>query len=256
MTGSFRRAPGGLGALALALVTATTAGATSLEPGVHQHTRAEQQVEARSLAFPPTVHQCLKLIGIRCYSPAQLRAAYDLAPLYAAGNDGTGTTIAIVDSFGSPTIQHDLDVFDATFGLPDTTVDVVAPAGAIPPFDPTNPDHVGWAKESTLDVEAAHLVAPGAHIVLVETPVAETEGVTGFPEMIAAENYVIDNHLADVITQSFGATEQTFENVDDLVALRSAFMNAAANGVTVLASTGDGGSANAMLDGSCCFPVP
>ncbi len=256
MNGSFRRAAGGFGALALAVATAGTASASSLQPGVQQQSKAMRKIEARSLAFPPTVHQCLTQLGIRCYSPAQLRAAYDLAPLYAAGNDGTGTTIAIVDSFGSPTIQHDLDVYDATFGLPDTTVEVIAPVGAIPPFDPTNGDHVGWAQESTLDVEAAHMVAPGAHILLVETPVAETEGITGFPEIIAAENYVIDHHLADVITQSFGATEQTFASTDELMSQRSAFMNAAANGVTVLASSGDDGSAGAMLDGTCCYPFP
>ena len=149
-------------------------------------------------------------LGIRCYTPAQLRAAYDLAPLYADGNDGSGQTVAIIDSFGSPTIQNDLDVFSDTYGLPHTTVSVIAPAGPIPPFDPNNADMIGWGQESTLDVEAVHLVAPGAHILLVETPVAETEGVTGFPEMIEAENYVIDNHLANVITQSFGATEQSF----------------------------------------------
>ena len=44
----------------------------------------------------------------------------------------------------------------------------------------------GWAEEATLDVEYAHAVAPGATIDLVETPVAETEGVTGFPQMMAA----------------------------------------------------------------------
>ena len=64
--------------------------------------------------------------------------------------------------------------------------------------------------ETSLDVEYSHAMAPGANILLVETPVAETEGVTGLPEMVAAENYVINHHLGDVITQSFGATEETF----------------------------------------------
>ncbi len=56
------------------------------------------------------------------------------------------------------------------------------------------------------------MIAPRAKILLVETPVSETEGVTGFPEIVKAENYVIDHHLADVISQSFGATENTFPN--------------------------------------------
>jgi hypothetical protein len=56
--------------------------------------------------------------------------------------------------------------------------------GQRPLFDPKNADMTGWAGETTLDVEMAHAVAPGAKIVLVETAVAETEGVTGLPEMM------------------------------------------------------------------------
>jgi hypothetical protein len=46
---------------------------------------------------------------------------------------------------------------------------------------------VGWAVETSLDVEYAHAMAPGAKILLVETPVAETEGIVGFPEIVEAE---------------------------------------------------------------------
>ena len=66
----------------------------------------------------------------------------------------------------------------------------------------------GWAGETTLDVEWSHTMAPGANILLVETPVAETEGTAGFPQIVQAENYVIDHHLGQVISQSFGATER------------------------------------------------
>ena len=99
-------------------------------------------------------------------------------------------------------------------------------------------------------------MAPGANILLVETPVAETEGVTGFPEIVAAENYVINHHLADVISQSFGATENTFPSKQSLLDLRSAFVNAARHGVTVLASSGDTGVTNYNLDGSALYPTP
>jgi subtilase family serine protease len=85
-------------------------------------------------------------------------------------------------------------------------------------------------------------MAPGANLLLVETPVAETEGVAGFPQIVAAENYVIDHHLGDVISQSFGATEQTFPSEAALMGLRSAYVNAAAHHVTVLAASGDAGS--------------
>ena len=70
----------------------------------------------------------------------------------------------------------------------------------------------GWAKETSLDVEYAHAMAPGANILLVETPVAETLGAHGFPQIVTAENYVIDHHLGNVITQSFAAPEKGFPN--------------------------------------------
>jgi hypothetical protein len=64
-------------------------------------------------------------------------------------------------------------------------------------------------------------MAPKADILLVETPVTETEGVYGFPQIVAAENYVIDRHLGEVISQSFGAPEQTFTSPGQIYSLRS-----------------------------------
>jgi hypothetical protein len=68
--------------------------------------------------------------------------------------------------------------------------------------------------------------------------------VEGFPAMMNAEQFIVDHHEADVITQSFGAAEETFGSPQSLLNLRHAFISAAANGVTVLASTGDFGTAN------------
>ena len=214
----------------------------------------------KGTSTPLTIAQCQATWGINCYTPTQYRQAYNLNPLYRAGVTGRGRTIVIVDSFGSPTIQHDLDVYSKQFGLPSSTVQVVK-WGDVPPFDPTNPDHTGWAGESTLDVEMAHAVAPGAHIVLVETGVAETEGVTGLPEMMDAEKSLIDHNVGDVITQSFGATENTFPGFDtgdfsSIQKLRYAFTDAKRHGVTVLASSGDGGATDAIEDGSANYPYP
>ena len=198
---------------------------------------------------PPTTADCQANIGISCYGPTQLQTAYDLKPLYAKGLTGKGKTIVIVDSFGSPTIAQDVHQFDSDFGLPDPpSLKVIQPAGAVPPFDGTNDDMSGWAFETTLDVEYAHAIAPGANILLVETPVSETEGVTGFPEIVKAENYVIDHNLGDVITQSFGATEETFPSKGAIFGLRSAFQNALLHGVTVLGASGDNGSTDFKLN--------
>src|SRR5262249_54049606 len=139
-------------------------------------------------------------------------------------------------SFGSPTIRQDLETFDRDYHLPDPPkLRVIQPSGQVPPFDASDGSMFGWARETSMDVEWAHALAPGASILLVETPVAETEGVHGFPQMIRAENDVIDHGMADVISQSFGATEETFPSAASIEPLRSAYRNALAHDVTVIA---------------------
>ena len=203
---------------------------------------------------PPTTAACQRAFGVTCYSPDQYRTAYGLDTLARQGITGRGRTIAVVDSFGSPTIQQDLDTFDADFGLPATTVRVIHPAGDVPAFDPANVDQQGWAFETTLDVEYAHAMAPDATILLVETPVAETQGTQGFPEIMKAERYVVRHRLADVITQSFGATENTFKDPQrDIDGLRGAFKQAAAAHITVLAASGDLGATDVKRDGETLY---
>ncbi|HEX6676741.1 MAG TPA: S53 family peptidase [Actinomycetes bacterium] len=237
-----------------------SSGVWALAPAVAQpaaasgHARAALVPSARHLSnrhwqAPPTTADCLAQIGISCYAPFQLQQAYNLEPLYERGLTGRGRTIVIVDAFGSPTVRQDLAKFDADFGLPDPPhFRIIQPAGKVPPFDPTDPEMAGWAEETSLDVQWAHAIAPGANILLVETPVSETEGVQGFPEIVEAENFVIDHGLGDVISQSFGATEETFPNKGALLGLRSAFKNAARHHVTVLGSSGDAGPTDFQLD--------
>ncbi len=202
----------------------------------------------------PSTSQCIASSGFACYRPSQFQAAYDLNPLYAEHLNGKGRTIILVDSYGSPTIRSDLATFDSEFKLPappDFTV--LQPVGKVPPFDPLNPVMVNWAVETSLDVEYSHAMAPGANIVLLETPVAETEGTTGFPQIVAAENFAINHNLGDVISQSFGATEETFPGPSSIKKLRSAYVNADLNHVTVLASSGDTGVSNYHLSGTTLY---
>ena len=237
--------------VAVVVAAATMFSGVAAQPVVAAAPLHANVIDARGLSLPPTTSYCLTNFGIHCYSPAQFEKAYDLGPLHTHGIDGRGQTIAVVDSFGSPTIANDLHVFDQTFGLPDPpSLKIIAPAGPIPAFDATNSDMVGWAEETTLDVEWSHVFAPGANILLVETPVSETEGVTGFPEIVKAENYVINHNMADVISQSFGATENTFPSKASLLNLRSAFFNAYSHGVTVLGSSGDEGATDFQLNQS------
>jgi subtilase family serine protease len=217
-------------------VAATAAADVGVQP-------AAMHSQLASKAQPPTEAQCVAAFTVPCYDPAQIETAYNESSLFAHGITGRGETIVIVDAFGSPTIQSDLATFDAQFGLPaPPSFKIIQPAGAVPPYDPDNSTMISWAGETTLDVEWSHSIAPGASILLVETPVAETEGVAGFPQIVEAENYVIDHHLGDVISQSFGATEQTFPSAKALLSLRSAYVNAYFHHVTVLAASGDTGA--------------
>jgi subtilase family serine protease len=256
MTSRPRAALLGAGALLAAASAAHTVATSAAPTATAPRPAVTGHVTRQSLAFPPDTAWCRANLRHACYRPAQLQRAYGLEPLFAKGLDGRGRTIALVDSFGSPTIAADLHHFDTTFGLPDPpALTVIHPAGAPPAFNPADADMIGWAEETTLDVEWAHVMAPGARLLLVETPVSETEGITGFPEIVRAENHVVDHHLADVISMSFGATEETFPSPAALLGLRSAFRNAAEEGITVLGASGDNGATAERLDQSCCYPA-
>jgi subtilase family serine protease len=191
----------------------------------------------------PTTAECEAQLGYACYSPKQFETAYDMKSLYKKGDTGKGETIALIDSFGSPTITQDLKTFDTAFGLPaPPSFKIIQPAGKVPKFNPKNGLMVSWAVETSLDVEYAHAMAPGANLIEVETPVAETIGVHGFPQIVQAENYVIDHKMANVISQSLATAEVSFPSPKDILKLRSAYINAEKHHVTVLGAAGDWGA--------------
>ena len=261
----WRRLVAAAGGLSLAVATtvgfATTHKVQAEGPAVHPTVADYTQLTTSET--PPINAQCVSA-GRTCFGPAATRASYNLKPLYDKGYDGRGQTIAIVDSYGSDTIAHDLHVYNTAFGLqPMCGEEGVTCAAGMPSFSvlhvqgspstdapPANSNGTGqedrsaWALEVSLDVETAHAIAPMANIILVATPTAETLGVQGFPAMMNAEQYVVDHHLATVISQSFASAEDAFGNPQALQNLRHAFVSAAANGVTVLGSSGDNGTAN------------
>jgi subtilase family serine protease len=253
----------GVGALAAALsglAGSAVGGATmvaSAAPQAAVIVHPDVQHVGRTSKQPPTTADCEAAFGVACYEPTQIQQAYNLPVLYDRGVTGKGATIVIVDSFGSPTIANDLATFDRQFGLPaPPSFKIIRPAGHVPAFNSSNTQMISWAGETSLDVEYAHAVAPGANILLVETPVAETEGVMGFPQIIKAEEYVIDHHLGNVISQSFSATERTFPSKASLDALRGAYTDADRHHVTVLAASGDSGAADVGLNGQTYYTSP
>jgi subtilase family serine protease len=209
---------------------------------------------------PISTTACEKDFALACYSPVQYRIAYDLNPLYQQGITGAGRTIVIVDPYGSPTIQSDLDTFDAQWGIPDTQIQIVT-WGKVPPFNPKNPTMDDWASETSLDIEYAHVVAPGANLVLLETGVDQNTGRSGFPQIMAAEKSLINQGVGDVFSQSFGTAENTFPgfsggDYSSLLDLRGAYADAAEHDVSVLAAAGDTGPTDLLADGQGLFPYP
>jgi subtilase family serine protease len=219
--------------------------------------RSVRFASAASLQGPPDAF-CRVNFGNPCYSPQEIQNAYGLTSILQEGYTGVGQTIIIVDSFGSPTIVQDLAAFDAAYGLPDPpSFKVYAPLGTVP-FDPTDSGQVGWAVEVTLDVEWAHAMAPGASIALLTSPVNETEGVQGMPEFLSLEKYAMSHHLGKIMSQSWGATENTlFDTAGQQVIkdFEDFYREAARENMTVLASAGDGGSANVDAN-SNIYPFP
>ena len=153
------------------------------------------------------------------YTPAQIRHAYGFDQL--KGN-GSGQTIAIVDAYGSPTLASDLATFSTTFGLPAANLAVYYPKGK-----PTTGDS-GWALETTLDVEWAHAIAPGAKIAVV---VAKS---TSLSDLLGAVDYAVKTVGAKQVSMSWGAAEFSGETSYDSYFNKS--------GVSFFASSGDSGA--------------
>jgi len=161
------------------------------------------------------------------YQPSEVQTAYGLNAVYAAGLIGTGQTVVIVDAYGSPTIATDASVFSSFYGLAPLNLTVYQPGGP-PGFNS------GWAGETTLDVEWAHSLAPGASIALVEAP------TNSFSDLDAAILFAVDNGLGNVISNSYGTEEANlggspFTYLDDLL------LFAGSLGISVNYSTGDNG---------------
>ena len=185
----------------------------------------------------------------QCYDPYQMRTAYGVDKLIAAGFDGTGKTIVIIDAFQSPNIAAQLDYFDTFYGLtpvnagPGTpSFDIVAPDG-LTPFVVGDKNMTGWAEEISLDVLWAHAIAPGANIKLV---LAKSNDDA---DILSATKYAVDNKLGDVISQSFGEAETCVDS-SLLAQEHQVFAEATMKGITLIASSGDQGAAQPTCDGS------
>lgn len=230
---------------AFAALAASTGGASThtMTPSIGPNPQMQNLGAVSEPAGQPgRLRQC-QLSGT-CQGPDQILNAYGFQQLHDQGVTGAGRTIVIIDAYGSDTIQSDLATQDAYFGLPPATLNIIYPDG---PPDPTTPSNRGgWKGETTLDVLSAHAVAPAATIDLV---VAKSNNDS---DILSATKYVADHNLGDVVSQSYGEAEQCM-GTDLLNQQQKLFQRMTAEGITLLASSGDQGAALPTCDGNGYF---
>jgi subtilase family serine protease len=185
-------------------------------------------------------------VNIHFYFPSDIATAYGLDVVHAGGTTGSGQTIVIVDSYGSPTALQDLQQFSSDFGLPAPNLQIYYPCGTPTFSNAMHGAQSGWAFETSLDLQWAHATAPDAKLVLVAANPAETQGVQGFDCMFKGEEWAIQNFPGAVISQSFAATEQSFHSAADVQVAKfdRLYQDAVASRMTIIGATGDTGTAN------------
>jgi subtilase family serine protease len=164
------------------------------------------------------------------YQPSELAVAYKFNQLYSEGLNGAGQTIVIVDAFGSPTLAADVALFDRLYGLPAAQITTFNVNVTGVPIRANG----GFATETTLDVEWAHAVAPGAKIALV------LAADNSFTNLNAAVQFAIENHLGPAISNSYGAEENLIDG-GTIASTEAVLAEGAAAGVSVNYSSGDDG---------------
>lgn len=182
---------------------------------------------------PPNLPSC-------GYDAAELQHAYGLNHLYNRNLDGTGQTIMIVDAFGSNTILDDANLFSSLNGLPALTPSnftIFTPNGSATCTAKNGCITGSWQFETTLDVEWAHAIAPGANIVLV------LGADNSFTNLDIANLFAIENGFGNVLSNSFGIPEVVLVQLlpSELVVENGISEIAAALGISHQVATGDAG---------------
>ncbi len=156
-------------------------------------------------------------------SPATIKSVYNFPTSLSAGS---GMTIGIVDAYNDPNAESDLGVFSSQYGLPACTTANGCFRKANQNGGTSYPrTDSGWALEISLDIEWAHAIAPGAHILLVEAK------SNSFSNLLAAEDYAKTH--ATYVSNSWGGSEFSGETSYD-----SHFSQ---SGVSFFVSAGDAG---------------
>lgn len=174
------------------------------------------------------------------YGPNQLQGAYGIDSAIGSGNDGAGETVTILDAFASPTLERDAQRYASSKGQPPLDYEQTVFTGCRQGCNDRNKQ--GWYGEQTLDVEAAHAMAPGATVHYV----GARDNYQGLTVALA---YIVDN--ADdldtsIVSNSYGYLTERLGS-GNLRAQEQIFEQAVAEGVGLYFSSGDSGDAKAEL---------
>jgi subtilase family serine protease len=169
------------------------------------------------------------------FVPSQLRKAYGIS---GTGLTGKGVKVAIVDAYGSPTMQADADQFSANHG--DKPFAAGQYTEVLDPSQWTDQDVCGdWSSEESLDVDMVHGLAPDADVVYVGANSCNDD------DLLGALSKIVDGHLADVVTDSWGEVMHTTDAGDmdptQIAAYEQVFEKGASEGIGFNFSSGDCG---------------
>ena len=204
----------------------------TIQPGTRRITSVQaDRTNSAGTGIKPVLYACQSNTNpqpVLCYGPYQIRAAYGVTGLLKKRITGAGSSITVIDAYGSPTIRQDLQAFEHAWGLPATHLHILSPFG-VHGSDRT------WISETSLDVEWVHALAPGATINLV---LAKTSNDVDLYKALA---YAVQHNLGDIVSLSYGENESCVDpklrRAEHLV-----FKEGTQKGMTFLVATGDFGS--------------
>jgi len=164
------------------------------------------------------------------YTPQQLRSAYGVS----AGS-GKGATIAIVLDGSLPTMLADANRFFRGYHLAGYASGQFS-VNTGPGFA-ASCDGSSDLPEEPLDVETVHIIAPAAKVVYVAANCSGNQQ----QDLLDAETRIVDQHLADVSTESYSIVENGDFTPATAAAWTAVLKQGAAEGIGFNFDSGDGG---------------
>ena len=206
------------------LAVPTPAGLNESRPARPQAARPHiRALGSRDAIAPGEGTACPSASASGGYTAGQIAAAYGLPDLYATGNGGSGTTVALFEL--EPYSAADIAAYQACYGT-STTITNVPVAGG--------PGSGSGSGEAALDIEDLIGLAPGASILVYEGKNTGTGALQTYQAIVTQDR-------AKVISTSWGLCEPQegtlAANVENTF-----FQEAAAQGQTIVSATGDHGA--------------